>query len=217
MIHLFASDTLHHLIQTYGLWTLFCVVTLESMGLPVPGETALVATALYAGTTHGFPIESVILVAALAAIVGDNLGYMLGRWLGHRLLVRYGRYIHLSEARLQVGQYLFLRHGGKIVFFGRFVAFLRAFAALLAGANEMPWWRFLVMNGLGGICWATLFGTGAYLFGDQITAIAGPFSLILLIGVVLGIIAGILFFLHHERELEVRAAAVLSARQKHSS
>jgi membrane protein DedA with SNARE-associated domain len=125
------------LIQTYGLWVLFTLVTLESMGIPMPGETALVTTALYAGSTYQIGIALVVFVAATAAIIGDNLGYLIGRSIGIRLVVRYGRYVRLNEPRLKVGQYLFLRHGGKIVFFGRFVAFLRAYAALFAGINRI--------------------------------------------------------------------------------
>src|ERR1700704_527117 len=118
---------MHDLIQAYGLWVLFIVVTLESMGVPMPGETALVTTALYAGSTHQIDIISVVLVAATGAIIGDNMGYLIGRSIQLRLLVRYGRYIRLDQARLKVGQYLFRRHGGKIVFFRRFGAFFRAF------------------------------------------------------------------------------------------
>jgi membrane protein DedA with SNARE-associated domain len=165
------------LIQAYGLWMLFAVVMLESMGVPMPGETALVTAALYAGTTHQIGILPVVIVAAMAAVVGDNIGYLIGRSVGLRLLLRYGKYVRLDEARLMVGQYLFLRHGGKIVFFGRFVAFLRTFSALLAGANRMHSSHFLIMNALGGICWASLFGSGAYLFGEKIKLVAGPISL----------------------------------------
>ena len=143
MLSIFTPDTLHHLMQSYGLWLLFSVIMLESMGLPLPGETLLVTAALYAATEHGFSIYAVIGVAALAAVVGDNLGYLIGRSVGWPLLHRYGKYVHLTAARLRVGQYLFQQHGGKIVFFGRFVAFLRAFAALLAGANRMHWSHFL--------------------------------------------------------------------------
>jgi membrane protein DedA with SNARE-associated domain len=125
------------------------------------------------------------------------------------LIMRYGRYVRLNEARLKVGQYLFLRHGGKIVFFGRFVAFLRAFAALLAGANRMSWSHFLIMNALGGLCWASLFGGGAYLFGETIELIAGPISLLLLALATGLIVASIFFFRHHEKELEQRARAAL--------
>ena len=200
---------MHDLIQAYGLWVLFIVVTLESMGVPMPGETALVTTALYAGSTHQIDIISVVLVAAAGAIIGDNIGYLIGRSIQLRLLVRYGRYIRLDQPRLKVGQYLFRRHGGKIVFFGRFVAFLRTFAAVLAGANRMPWPHFLLMNALGGLCWASIFGGGAYLFGEQITRVAGPVSFLLLVVAIGVVAAGIVFFRRHERELEQRAEAAL--------
>ena len=200
---------MHDLIQAYGLWVLFIVVTLESMGVPMPGETALVTTALYAGSTHQIDIISVVLVAAAGAIIGDNIGYLIGRSIQLRLLVRYGRYIRLDQPRLKVGQYLFRRHGGKIVFFGRFVAFLRTFAAALAGANRMPWPHFLLMNALGGLCWASIFGGGAYLFGEQITRVAGPVSFLLLVVAIGLVAAGIVFFRRHERELEQRAEAAL--------
>ena len=200
---------MHDLIQAYGLWVLFIVVTLESMGVPMPGETALVTTALYAGSTHQIDIISVVLVAATGAIIGDNIGYLIGRSIQLRLLVRYGRYIRLDQARLKVGQYLFRRHGGKIVFFGRFVAFLRTFAAVLAGANRMPWPHFLLMNALGGLCWASIFGGGAFLFGEQIARVAGPVSLLLLVVAIGLVAAGIVFFRRHERELEQRAEAAL--------
>jgi membrane protein DedA with SNARE-associated domain len=200
---------MHDLIHGYGLWVLFFVVMLESMGVPIPGETALVTTALYAGSTHQIDIVSIVLVAAAGAMIGDNIGYLIGRSIGVRLLARYGRYIRLDEARLKVGQYLFLRHGGKIVFFGRFVAFLRAFAAVLAGANRMPWPHFLLMNGLGGICWASLFGGGAYLFGEEIKRVAGPVGLLLLVAAIGMAVAGIVFFRRHEKDLEQRAQAAL--------
>jgi membrane protein DedA with SNARE-associated domain len=195
------------LIQAYGLWVLFTLVMIESAGIPMPGETALVTAALYAGSTHQIGIASVVLVAAMAAIIGDNIGYLIGRSIGIRLVARYGRYVRLNESRLKVGQYLFLRHGGKIVFFGRFVAFLRAFAALLAGVNRMSWPHFLIMNALGGICWASLFGGGAYLFGAYMKRVAGPVGFLLLLAAIGLVAAGIFFFRRHEKELEQRAEA----------
>jgi len=195
------------LIQTYGLWILFGVVMLESMGVPLPGETALVTSALYSCATRQVDITAVVGIAALAAIVGDNLGYLVGRSIGLRLITRYGRYVALDERRLKLGQYLFRRHGGKIVFFGRFVAFLRAFAAVLAGANLMPWRHFLVMNALGGILWASLFGFGACLLGEEMKRVAGPVGLLLLVAALGIMVAGVLFFRRHERELEQRAEA----------
>lgn len=205
ILHFLSSAPVHDLVQTYGLWLVFVLIALESMGVPLPGETTLISAALYAGTTHGIGIVPVIAVASLAAVVGDNLGYLIGRTIGFRLLLRYGRYIRLDEGRLKIGQYLFLRHGGKIVFFGRFVALLRAFAALLAGANRMAWPRFLAMNALGGICWATLFGLGAYFFGEAINQLAGRVGLLLLVTGLAFAIAGALFFRRHERELQARA------------
>jgi membrane protein DedA with SNARE-associated domain len=186
------------------------VLTLESMGVPAPGESALVTAALYAGSTHQIGIIAVVLTAAAGAITGDNIGYLIGRSAGAPLIARYGRYVGLDEARLKVGQYLFQRHGGKIVFFGRFVAFLRTFAALLAGMNRMKWPHFLVMNALGGLCWATLFGLGAYLFGAEMKRLAGPIGVLLLIVALAAVGAGIVFFRRHEKELERRAEAALS-------
>jgi membrane protein DedA with SNARE-associated domain len=208
-VDVLSSEWIQHLIHTYGLWALFTVLTLESMGLPAPGETALVAAALYAQRTQQLDIGAVVLVAAAAAITGDNIGYLIGRTIGIRLVARFGRYVGLHEARLKVGQYLFLRHGGKIVFFGRFVAFLRTFAALLAGINRMPWPHFLVMNACGGICWAALFGGGAWLFGTEMKRVAGPVGLVLLM-LAIGVVAvGIFYFRRHEQELERRAEAAL--------
>jgi membrane protein DedA with SNARE-associated domain len=113
------------------------------MGVPVPGETALVAAALYAGKTQVLNIWVLIAFASAGAILGDNIGYWIGREIGFRLLLRYGSYIGLTESRIKLGEYLFQRHGGKIVFFGRFIAFLRSLAALMAGLNQMSWPRFL--------------------------------------------------------------------------
>ena len=200
---------IHDLIQAYGLWVLFGIVMLESMGLPMPGETALVTAALYSAATHQVGIMSVVGAAAVAAIIGDNLGYLIGRTIGLRLIVRYGRYIGLHERRLKVGQYLFLRHGGKIVFFGRFVALLRTFAALLAGANLMRWPHFLLMNALGGVCWAAVFGFGTYLLGEQMKRVAGPVGLLMLAVALILMVAGFIFFRHHEKELEDRAEAAI--------
>jgi membrane protein DedA with SNARE-associated domain len=192
------------LIQAYGLWILFAGVTLVCMGVPVPGETLLISAALYAGSTQRLTITSVVTVAAIAATVGGMISYLIGRSIGLPLLVRYGGYVGLDERRLKVGQYLFHRHGGKIVFFGRFVDILRMFAGLLAGVNRMNWPHFLLINTLGAICWAVLLGGGAYRLGAQMS-VAGPVGLLLLI-LAVGLLAGaFIFFRHHEKELEERA------------
>ncbi len=196
---------MHLLIQAYGLWILFGGVTLVCMGVPVPGEALLISAALYAGSTQDLTISSVVMVAAVAATIGGMIGYLIGRSVGLPLLVRHGKRIGLDERRLKVGQYLFLRHGGKIVFFGRFVDVLRMFAGLLAGVNRMNWPHFLAMNALGAICWAFVLGGGAYRLGVQMKHVAGPLGLLLLIVAIVLVAGGIIFFRHHERELEERA------------
>lgn len=202
---------LHGLIASYGLIVLFFVLMLEAIGVPLPGESALIAAALYAGSTQEFSIYAVVGVAAVAAIIGDNIGYEIGRIIGYPLLERYGHVVKLTPKRLTIGRYLFLKHGGKIVFFGRFVAFLRTFTALLAGASRMHWPRFVLMNMLGGICWAGTFGFGAYMLGSQFHRIAGPAGLIILVIAVGAIAAGARFLRRHEAEMERRATEALAA------
>src|SRR6185437_16033358 len=146
-----------HLITTYGYWALGAIIALESMAVPLPGETALIVAALIAATTNVLNISIVIAVAAFGAIVGDIIGFWIGREVGFRWLVKYGRYLRITEPRIKLGQYLFLRHGGKVVFFGRFIAVLRVLAAFLAGANAMRWAPFLLANATGGIVWASSF------------------------------------------------------------
>src|SRR6185436_16981324 len=149
---------------THGYWVLAAIVALESMGIPAPGETALVSAAIFAATTDRLDIGIVIAAAATGAILGDNVGYVLGRRFGYALLTRYGRFAGIGAARIRLGRFLFDRHGGKVVFFGRFMALLRDLAALLAGINRMDWRRFLFFNATGGIVWATVFGLGGYFF-----------------------------------------------------
>jgi membrane protein DedA with SNARE-associated domain len=197
-----AGETLSHLIQTYGYLGVFGLVALESSGLPLPGEMALVTAAIYAGTTRHLDIGLLIAAAAAGAILGDNLGFLVGRELGFRALLRYGQYLGLGESRLKVGQYLFLRHGGKIVFFGRFVAVLRAYAALLAGINCMSWGRFILFNACGGVLWATLFGLGAYFLGQTMHSITAGASFAGLSIAVGAVVLGWLTLRRHAREIE---------------
>ena len=159
------SGLIAHLLQSYGYYAVFALIALESMGLPLPGESALIAAALYAGTTHQLSVAVLAAVATAAAIIGDNAGYWIGRTGGQRLADRYGRYIGLDRAKLKVGRYLFARYGGKVVFFGRFVAVLRTFAAFFAGVSAMRWSRFLVANAAGGAAWSCLYSFGAYALG----------------------------------------------------
>jgi membrane protein DedA with SNARE-associated domain len=203
-MNLISHAQIEQLIHAYGLWVVFAAVMAESMGVPIPGETTLVAAGLYAGSTHQINPYLLVGVATAGAVVGDNIGFAIGRTLGLRLLLRYGRYLGLTEAHLKLGRYLFMRHGGKIVFLGRFIALLRTFAALFAGANEMPWLRFSIFNALGGLCWASLFGFGAYAFGEEAAKVAGPFAgFMIAAAVTIGAI-GVLYLRRHEQELQER-------------
>lgn len=189
------------LIQTYGYWVVLLFVAVESTGIPFPGETMLLAAAIYAGATHHLALPLVIAAAAAGAILGDNVGFFVGREGGYRLLRRFGHIIHLDGRRLKLGQYLFLRHGGEIVFFGRFVAVLRAWAAFLAGANRMRWSRFLLFNAAGGILWAALYGAGGYLLGDTVHRLTGRVGIVALILAAGVIVAGVIFLRRNERRL----------------
>ena len=201
---MFSPDVLHDLIANYGCWAVAFFVGLEGMGIPLPGETVLILASAYAGTHNG-NIAAVIASAAGGAIVGDNLGYFLGRELGSRALQRYGLHIGLTESRIKIGQYLFMRHGSKVVFFGRFVALLRFLAAFLAGANRMFWRRFAVANAAGGIVWATVVGMAAYSFGKEIHRVQGPFG-IAIAALAVAAAAWALVYLHHN-EAHMQAEA----------
>jgi membrane protein DedA with SNARE-associated domain len=154
-----------HWITDHGLPLLFLVVMLESFGVPLPGETALILFGVLAAQGH-YNIAEVIAVAAAGAIVGDNLGYLLiGRIGGRRLFERWGWLRRYTDRVLPRAEELMEKHGGKTVFFGRFITILRYTAAWIAGLGKMPWRKFLFWNAAGGICWATLVGLVAYYGG----------------------------------------------------
>jgi membrane protein DedA with SNARE-associated domain len=205
----FSPENLQYLIATYGYWAVGGIVGLESLGLPLPGETALVLAALYAASHHDLNIWGIITSAAIGAILGDNVGYWLGHEFGYRFLRRYGRYVGLSDSRIKLGQYLFLRHGTKVVFFGRFVAILRILAAFLAGANQMDWRRFLLANATGGVVWACIFGVAAYTFGSALMQVTAPLAMGLLIIAAILVIGAVWFVRAHEVELEAEAERAL--------
>ncbi len=200
------------LLSAYGYGLVVVVVALESAGVPLPGETVLVSAAVYAGTTHNMNIAGVIGAAAAGAIVGDNIGFWIGREAGPPILERFGDMVGLDARRRKLGQYLFLRYGGAIVFFGRFVAFLRAFAALLAGVNRLEPLRFFVFNATGGVAWATIFGLGGYALGASFHRIAGPFGLAMLALAIVALVAGWRFYRHHEERLLDEAERIMNAR-----
>ena len=160
-------DTLNALLTSYGYAFLFLIVAVESFGVPLPGETALVTAAAIAATGR-LHIAGVIAAAALGAIVGDSLGYWAGRKGGLPFVHRYGRYVRLDESKINQVHKFFERHGAKTVFIGRFIALLRSWAAVLAGVAQMPFGVFLAFNASGGITWALVFGSLGYGFGRNL-------------------------------------------------
>ena len=179
--------------QSWALVLLFLLVGIESAGVPLPGETALVASGVLASQSK-LNIVAVIVVAASAAILGDNGGYWIGRKGGRKLLERWSFVSKHAQKVLPRAERIFARHGGKTVFFGRFIAVLRITAAWMAGISRMPWWRFLLFNAAGGILWATLVGLVAYYSGEAAAHAIQTYGLyaagaiaVAVVGLVLGV------------------------------
>jgi membrane protein DedA with SNARE-associated domain len=204
-IALLSGHTLDNWLASYGYLAVFLLVMVESIGVPVPGETALVGAALYAGSTHKLQIWWVIAVAIAGAVLGDNIGFSIGRYGGAKLLLRHGHKIHLHEGRLKIGIWLFRRHGGKVVFWGRFVSILRTYAAFLAGTNQMAWGRFLLFNAAGGIVWATVFGVAYYEFGGALQKLSTTIDIVLGVGGTLILLGFAVWTKRKEGELQERA------------
>ena len=188
--------SVNHELLHMGLALLFLLVAMESAGIPLPGETALIAAAFLAKSDQGshFSITTVIVVAAFAAIVGDNIGYSIGRFGGRSLIERWGPIKRYADRTLPPAEKFFRKHGGKTVFFARFVAVLRVTAAWLAGISHMPWWRFFLYNAAGGILWATLVALVAYYVGGAAADAIQTYGLyaaggivVATVGVVLGL------------------------------
>jgi membrane protein DedA with SNARE-associated domain len=184
------SGLVHH----YGLIALFLIVMLESGGIPLPGETALVTAGVFA-SNGDLNIAAVIAVAAAAAIIGDNLGYWLGRTGGRRVLERSPRLSRWSARALPWSEAFFHRHGAKTIFIGRFFSVLRVTAAWMAGVSHMRWWRFFAWNAAGGICWALLVGLVAYFAGHAAADAISRYGLIG--GVAILVLAGAGLLVYH--------------------
>ena len=202
---LLSTQSFDLLISQYGYAAVFLFVMVESIGIPVPGETMLIAAALYAGTRHNLTVELIWGAAAAGAIIGDNIGFAVGHWGGYRLLRRYGSKIRLDEAKLKVGRLVFARHGGKVVFFGRFVSILRTYAAFLAGTNRMPYWRFLVFNAAGGIIWSAAYAFGFYYLGAALEGVKGPIDIGIGGLAAIVAIAFVIWTRRHAKQLEEEA------------
>ena len=190
-----------HLVRTAGYPLLFLIVMSESSGLPVPGETGLITAAVLASQGN-LKIAPVIALAAAGAIVGDNIGYLIGRKGGRWLLERPGAFHRQRREVLEVGEPFFERHGPKAVFFGRFLLGLRVWASWLAGATRMHWRSFVIWNALGGIVWATAIGLIAYFLGHSAGNAIEAFGLYGLAAVLLAIVTGLVMHRRARRRRE---------------
>jgi membrane protein DedA with SNARE-associated domain len=198
---------MNHLIITYGYLAVALLVGAESIGIPLPGETSLILAAIYAGHTHQLSVWIIFAVAAAAAIAGDNIGFWIGGKGGYRLLRKYGHYVRIDESKLKIGRYIFDRHGGKVVFLGRFVSVLRTYAALLAGINRMRWPRFLLYNAIGGVLWAAVYSFVAYNAGSAFSKASGPINLALGAAAAVAVVATLFVVRRQAARLAQRAEA----------
>jgi membrane protein DedA with SNARE-associated domain len=195
-----------HLVETFGYPLLLLVVMAESGGVPVPGETGLITAGVLASGGK-LQIELVIATAAAGAIVGDNIGYLIGRRGGRWLLERPGRFHSQRTQALQNGEVFFKRHGPKAVFLGRFVLGLRVWASWLAGATHMRWRSFVFWNALGGICWATAIGLLAYFLGHAAGNAIEAFGIYGLVAVLIAVGGIVLAHRRHQRQVAAAANA----------
>ena len=199
--------SVNHLVSTYGYWAVFTIVALESLGIPLPGETILVVAGTYAGKYHHLDVWGIFAAASAGAIIGDNIGFWIGDKGGYPVLRRYGRYVHLDQGKLKVGRYIFDRHGGKVVFFGRFVSVLRTYAAFLAGTNKMRWRSFLLFNAAGGIVWSCVYSFAAYYAGSGLRHSSRTIDIVVGVTAAAAILGAFLFVRHQGGKLQERAEA----------
>jgi len=181
------------LVHDYGLFILFLLVAMESAGIPLPGETALVAAGVLA-SQGDMSIVAVIAVAAVAAIAGDNVGYWAGRLGGRALLERWSFLERHASRVLPWSERFFARHGGKTIFLARFIAVLRVTAAWLAGISKMHWWLFFLWNAAGGIVWAVTVGLVAYYAGHAAAAAISRYGLSAGVAIVVLLVVGAFVF-----------------------
>lgn len=202
------------LLSSYGYLAIFAIILLESAGVPLPGETTLIAASVYAGSSDVLDIRLIITVAAGAAILGDTVGYCVGRGFARTAILKWGSNIGWDQRRLDLGEFLFLRYGSRIVYLARFVAVLRVFAAVLAGINRFPVWKFSLFNALGGISWATALGFSGYLIGQNLHLFAAPIGWVTLAVALAGLVWMWRYFKRHEARLLDQASYELPALRK---
>lgn len=200
-------DALLSYFQQYGYWVVFFGVMLENAGVPVPGETILLAAGFFAATGH-FNLALVMAVACIGAVLGDNAGYFIGRKLGRATLLRIGRFVGLTPKRLVMFEVFFEKHGDKTILVARFITGLRVFAALLAGAARMQWRTFALFNFLGAVLWSIAITLAGYFFGQSwhlLERWIGGIGAGLLAAII--VTALVILYIKRRRRLAAKAAA----------
>lgn len=197
------------MVQHYGYDVVFAFLFLASAGVPLPAGELLVAAAIYGAHTHRLSIAVLTIGGIAMAVMGGAAGYGVGHSLGVAGLRRYGGAVGLGPARQRLGRYLFLTHGGKIVFFIRFIALVGPFGGVLAGVNRMPWGRFLAFNALGAAVWVCAMATGGYLFGAYFALAGGPIGFVALV-LAIGVATTAVIYVHRQgATLQAKADALL--------
>jgi membrane protein DedA with SNARE-associated domain len=196
-----------HLIDHYGYWAVFVFVAVESLGVPIPGETAVIAAGAYAGATHKLNPWLIFAIAALAAVLGNIAGYWIGAKGGFALARRYGPKVHLDERKLKVGRYVLDRQGEKVVFFGRFVSILRTYVAFLAGTLHMNWLKFMAATVAGALVWSGVYTAVSYRAASTIKRLSGVLDLALGLTAVAVVVIVFLLVRHQVAKLGDKAEA----------
>jgi membrane protein DedA with SNARE-associated domain len=191
-------------VSNYGVWMVATFIALESIGLPLPAEAALIAAAFFAARTHDIDIWSLIGTGIVAAILGEMVGFWIGRRFGHQVLVRSGPRVGFTEERIRMGQWLFVRYGGRFVFIARFLPFLRNIAAVLAGTSSMAQHSFYFASTTAAATWIITYGLSAYSFGEAFANLASPAAIVLGLAATLIVLATPVLILRYERSLLVK-------------
>ena len=200
------------LIDHVGYFGLALIVFVEGFGVPAPGETAIIAGATYAGRGH-LNIVVVGVVAALAAIMGDSLGYLIGRTGGRALVLRYGRYVRLTHERFERMENFMRRRGPLVVAVARFIEGLRQLNGVVAGATGMPWPRFVLFNAIGAVLWVGTWTTAGYLAGDHLKSIEATISRYEVYAIVLAVLAVVGYAFWHVRRIRKHRALASAGRE----
>lgn len=198
-------------VSNYGIWVVAAFIALESVGIPLPAEAALIAAGFFAARTHGLDIWSLIAVSIVAAIAGEIVGFWIGRRFGHQLLMRYGTRLGMTEGRIRIGQWLFVQYGGRFVFIARFLPFLRNMAAVLAGTNSMTQRNFYFASASAAAAWIVCYGLASYSFGEAFADVASPAAVCLGLAAALIVVAAPALMLRYEKRLLAKAELLPSA------